>query len=63
MRTAKTLIRLGGCSGGSVFAGSTLILLVLSFRGSFLLSAKLALTKECSPLNITAGTRIFLRTN
>ena len=35
MRTVKTLIRLGGCPGWSVFAGRTLILLVLSCRGSF----------------------------
>ena len=36
MRTAKSLIRLGGCPGWSdwVFAGRTLILLVLLCRGS-----------------------------
>ena len=34
MRTAKTLIRLGGCPGFRVFVGRILILLVLSCRGS-----------------------------
>ena len=33
-RTAKTLFRLGGCPGWSVFAGRTVTLLVLSCRGS-----------------------------
>ena len=33
-RTAKTLIRLGGCPGWSVFAGRTVILLVLSWGDS-----------------------------
>ena len=37
--TAKTLIRLGGCPGWSVFAGCTLTLLVLSRGGSFLFQA------------------------
>ena len=35
MRTVKTLIRLGRCPGWSVFAGRTVTLLVLSYRGSF----------------------------
>ena len=35
MQTAKTLIRLGRCPGWSVFAGCTLILLVLSCRSSY----------------------------
>ena len=34
MWTAKTLIRLGRCPGWSVFAGRTVILLVLSWGGS-----------------------------
>ena len=38
-RTAKTLISLGGCPGWSVFAGRTVILLVLSCRGSYILSS------------------------
>ena len=35
-RTAKTLIRLGGCPGWSVFAVRTVTLLVLSCRGSII---------------------------
>ena len=36
MRTAKTLVRLGGCPGWSVFAGRTLFVLVFSCRGSYI---------------------------
>ena len=45
MRTAKTLIRLGGCPGWSESSLGAVILLVLSCRGSYLVCVSL-LTKD-----------------
>ena len=48
-RTAKTLIRLGGCPGWSVFAWCTVILLVLSWGGSYTVQQNAKSGPNCLP--------------
>ena len=61
MRTAKTLIRLGGCPGWSwVFAGRTATLLVLSWGSSNIWIAQSIQTEQTWPLRFKYTTKFSL---